>query len=447
MEVELSGFNETIEALKQNTPEEKQFHQAIEEVAAEIGDVLRDHENYAKARVFDRLLVPDRVIQFRVTWLDDDQNVQVNNGWRVQHNNVLGPYKGGLRFHPGVRLDTFKFLGFEQTFKNALTGLPMGGGKGGADFNPKGKSESEIMRFCQAFMRELYHHIGEDRDVPAGDMGVGNREIGYLYGAYKQLTGQHEAVLTGKNPGFGGSCVRKEATGFGCVYFLMNILAHCNDEIKDKRCAISGAGNVALYTAKKLVERKAKVITLSDSKGYIVKNDGFNADEIEKIITLKEKEHGALADYEGEHVTYHADKKPWGEDFEIAIPAATQNEVSGSDVEKMLDGNLELICEAANMPLQAEARAKARDDGILIAPAKAANAGGVAVSGLERSQNAMHLHWSAAKVDKKLRKIMKQIHKDCIDCADDEQQPDYIQGANIAGFKRVADAMLAYGVI
>ncbi len=443
----MSDFSEIIETLKQNTPEEKQFHQAVEEVAADVGGELRAHDDYRANRVFERLLVPDRIIQFRVSWLDDDQNIQINTGWRVQYNNALGPYKGGLRFAPNVRLDTFKFLGFEQTFKNALTGLPMGGGKGGSDFDPKGKSEHEVMRFCQAFMQELYRHIGSDRDVPAGDIGVGNREIGFLYGAYKQLTGRHEAVLTGKNPGFGGSCVRKEATGYGCVYFLMNMLAHRDDDIKGKRCAVSGAGNVALYTAKKLIERNAKVVTLSDSQGYIVKNDGFDFEELEQIIELKEQKRGALADFEAENVRYHEGKKPWGEDFEIAIPAATQNEVSGADMAKMIDGNLEIVCEAANMPLQAEAREKAQQKGIVIAPAKAANAGGVAVSGLERSQNAMHLSWPAEKVDKRLRKIMKQIHKDCVACAQDAKRPDYIQGANIAGFRRVADAILAYGVI
>lgn len=440
-------IDQIIETLKQKTPEEVEFHQAVKEVADEVVPLVRDHDKYVDARIFERLLVPDRVIQFRVTWLDDGGNVQINNGWRVQYNNALGPYKGGLRFHPNVRLDTFKFLGFEQTFKNALTRLPMGGGKGGSDFDPKGKSEHEVMRFCQAFMQGLYTHIGANRDVPAGDIGVGNREIGYLYGAYKQLTGQHEAVLTGKNPGFGGSCVRKEATGYGCVYFLMNMLAHRDDEIDGKRCAVSGAGNVALYTAQKLVERDAKVITLSDSKGYIVKDDGFSAEELKKIIQLKETENGALGDFDGDGVRYHEGKKPWGEDFDVAIPAATQNEVSGDDMDQMLDGGLKIICEAANMPLEAEARVQAREAGILIAPAKAANAGGVAVSGLERSQNAMHLSWSAKKVDKKLRKIMKQIHQDCVECAEDADKPDYIQGANIAGFKRVAEAMLTYGVI
>ncbi|MCF4099600.1 NADP-specific glutamate dehydrogenase [Maritalea mediterranea] len=442
----MAHIEDIFKNLKNQMPEEPQFYQAVSEVSGDIEHVLDEQKKYRDNKVFERLLVPDRVIQFRVNWLDDQQNVQINTGWRVQYNNVLGPYKGGLRFHPDVRLDTFKFLGFEQTLKNALTGLPMGGGKGGSDFNPKGRSESEIMRFCQAFMQELYRHIGADRDVPAGDIGVGNREIGFLFGAYKQLTGRHEAVLTGKNPGFGGSCIRKEATGFGCVYFLMNMLAHQDDEIEGKRCALSGAGNVALYTAKKLVERKAKVVTLSDSQGYVVKNDGFSAEDIERIIDLKENQRGALADFEADEITYHDGKKPWGEDFDIAIPAATQNEVSGADMDKMLAGKMSMICEAANMPLQAPAREKARERGIAIGPAKAANAGGVAVSGLERSQNAMHLSWSASKVDKKLRKIMKQIHKDCVACARDDKRPDYIEGANIAGFKRVAEALSVYGV-
>ncbi len=443
----MSEHEDQIKRIKRQTQGQDQFHQAVDDVMEHVLPFVGDKQEYMDEKIVERLLTPDRVIEFRVTWRDDNKEIQTNRGFRVQYNNAIGPYKGGLRFHPSVTLDTFKFLAFEQTFKNALTGLPMGGGKGGSDFDPKGKSEAEVMRFCQAFMMELHKYIGPDHDIPAGDIGVGNREIGYLFGAYKQITGVHHGVLTGKNPAFGGSCIRKEATGYGCVYFLKDILEAHDDKLEGKRCAISGAGNVALYTAEKLIEEGASVITLSDSKGYICAKDGISEEQLAVIRTLKEEKRGRLSDLNEKGITYHDGKKPWQEEYDVAIPAATQNEVEIEDAKNIQDAGASVVCEAANMPLTAEATDFLREKDMTIAPAKAANAGGVVVSGLERTQNAQRLSWGCRKVDETLQRTMKDIHDICAEYGKSRDQIDYIKGANIGGFVSVADAMKAYGVI
>ena len=442
----MSDLNAAIDLTKATTPGEDQFHQAVDDVMADVLPFVRDKQEMLNAKIVERLLMPDRIIQFRVTWQDDDGEIQLNTGWRVQYNNAIGPYKGGLRFHPDATLDTFKFLGFEQVFKNALTGLPMGGGKGGSDFDPKGKSDGEVARFCQAFMMELYKYIGPDQDVPAGDIGVGEREIGYLFGTYKQITGQQHGVLTGKNPAFGGSCVRKEATGYGCVYFLENVLTAKDESVAGKRCAISGAGNVALYAAEKLIEQDALVITLSDSRGCIINPDGITMDQWQKIRALKEDNRGALSQLDEAGIEYHDAKTPWDQEYDIAIPAATQNEIDKEEARGIRASGAKLVCEAANMPLSAAAVETLETAGVSILPSKAANAGGVAVSGLERTQNAQNLSWESERVDDQLRATMKEIHRTCVEHGEDNGTIDYIKGANIGGFIRVANAMKAYGV-
>lgn len=442
----MSQLHDAIDTIKSATIGEDQFHQAVDEVMTHVIPFIGDKDDLLHAKIVERLLVPDRILQFRVTWQDDNQDIQVNTGWRVQYNNAIGPYKGGLRFHPKVSLDTFKFLGFEQVFKNALTGLPMGGGKGGADFDPKGKSDGEISRFCTAFMMELYKYIGPDQDVPAGDIGVGEREIGYLFGTYKQITGCHHGVLTGKNPAFGGSCVRKEATGYGCVYFLENVLSANDESVEGKRCALSGAGNVALYAAEKLIGEGAKVITLSDSGGTITHPGGINKEQWEKIRAVKEDKRGALADLDEPDLEYHEGKTPWDQDYDIAIPSATQNEIDEEEAESIKAAGAEFVCEAANMPLTAAATETLESAGVSILPSKAANAGGVAVSGLERTQNAQSLSWDFERVDEQLRETMKAIHDICVEHGEEDGQIDYVKGANIGGFIRVANAMKAYGV-
>lgn len=435
-----------IQAIKDQTKGQEQFHQAVDDVLEHIYDYAAERQDYQDAKIIERLLVPDRVIEFRVTWHDDNGVTQVNRGWRVQYNNAIGAYKGGLRFHPSVSLDTFKFLGFEQVFKNALTGLPMGGGKGGSDFDPKGKSDAEVFRFCQAFMMELYKYIGPDYDVPAGDIGVGGREIGYMFGTYKQITGAHNGVLTGKARAFGGSWIRKEATGYGCVYFAENLLAEKGEELEGKRCAISGAGNVALYTAEKLLQKGAQVITLSDSNGAIVAKDGFTQDQLNEIYVLKEEQRGRLSDYGSQGVEYLDGKKPWAHEYDLAFPSATQNEVEMEDAQAIKDAGALAVCEGANMPLTSKATQFLQKEGVTIAPAKAANAGGVAVSGLERTQNAQYRFWTRERVDETLQRMMKDIHTTCKEHGQDGDKIDYIKGANIGGFVQVADAMMALGV-
>ncbi|MAR90395.1 MAG: NADP-specific glutamate dehydrogenase [Pseudomonadales bacterium] len=441
----MSKADAPLQRVIEQTPGEPQYHQALEDVMDTVLPYADEHPDYKRQNLIERLLVPDRSIQFRVTWMDDEGEVQINNGWRGQHNNAIGPYKGGLRFHPAVNLDTFKFLAFEQTFKNALTGLPMGGGKGGADFNPKGKSDAEIMRFCQAFMTELHHYIGPDQDIPAGDIGVGSTEIGYLFGTYKKITQLHQGALTGKNPAFGGSCVRTEATGHGCVYFLQAVLEHQGVQLEDQRCALSGAGNVALHTAEKLLQCGARVISFSDSGGCLINADGFSQKQLQQIQQTKTRHGGSLGDLKLEGTEYREDAKPWEAEYDIAIPAATQNEIEEVDARHIIDSGARFLCEAANMPTTQQAMSQLREKNLCVIPAKAANAGGVAVSGLERAQNAQRLSWSYKKVDQCLQEIMGDIHRICVDYGGGGDQVDYIKGANLGAFVRVADATLAHG--
>lgn len=438
-----------LKGLKKRNPHEREFHQAVEEVATSVMPYYLDHEEYRKALLLERLTEPDRVVIFRVCWEDDRGNVRVNRAWRVQFSHALGPYKGGLRFHPTVTQSVLKFLGFEQIFKNSLTGLPMGGAKGGSNFNPKGKSERDIMRFCQGMMTELHRHIGEDIDVPAGDIGVGSREISYLFGQYMRLENRWTGVLTGKGQEFGGSAVRTEATGYGCVYFCDYMLRHHGDELAGRTVAISGAGNVALYAAEKLLEKGACVVTLSDSKGFVHIKEGLTHEQLRFVKDLKEKRRGGLSEFakEFDGVEFFAEAKPWNVPCALAMPCATQNELDRDDARSLVENGVRAVCEGANMPATLGAIEVFRKHGILFAPGKAANAGGVAVSGLEQSQNSMRLTWTHAEVDQRLQGIMHEIHRRCIDCGQKDGRVDYIDGANIAGFKKVADAMLAYGIV
>jgi len=439
-----------MKGLEKRNPGEPEFHQAVHEVAETLFPYLEANPKYREARILERMTEPDRIISFRVTWQDDEGNIRVNRAFRVQFNNSIGPYKGGLRFHPSVNLSILKFLGFEQTFKNSLTGLPMGGAKGGSNFNPKGKSDREIMRFCQALMTELHQYIGENTDVPAGDIGVGAREISYLFGQYKRLRNEFTGTLTGKGLSFGGSLVRKEATGYGCVYFAENILNHINESVKGKRVAISGSGNVALYAAEKVIELGGKVLTLSDSSGFIHDAEGITQEKLEIIKQIKEIDRARISIYL-EHVPsaeFHEGKTPWSTPVDIALPCATQNELHLEDAKTLVSHGLIAVAEGANMPTSAEAVEYFIQHKIHFAPGKAANAGGVAVSGLEQSQNALRLSWSREEVDTKLKTIMKEIHERCVTHGTvDDQFVNYVQGANIAGFIKVADAMLAYGAI
>jgi len=439
-----------LDRIRARNPNEPEFLQAVEEVVTSIDPLVMGSPAYQRARVIERLTEPDRIITFPIVWQTDDGAVQINRGWRVQFSNLLGPYKGGLRFTPGLSLSVLKFLGFEQIFKNALTGLPLGGGKGGADFDPKGKSDDEIMRFCQAFMTELHHHIGHYVDVPAGDIGVGARELGYLYGQHKRLTNQVTGALTGKGLGFGGSEIRKEATGYGAVYFVSDMLEHHNEGLEDKRVLVSGAGNVALYAAEMAIMRGAKVETLSDSGGFIHQPGGFSQDQLQEIKEMKEVRRLRLADVaEAQRsLKFLASKKPWGVEADIALPCATQNEVELSDAKQMVGNGIGLIAEGANMPVRNDAIAFLKEAGILFGPAKAANAGGVAVSGLEQTQNAMRKPWTREDVDRELQSIMARIHDTCIAHGGGASKSlvDYQHGANVGAFKIVADAMLAQGI-
>lgn len=439
-----------LETLIERYPDQTMFLQTVSEVFEDVHPLVERDQVLQNLKILERLAEPDRIIQFRVTWQNEKGEFEVNRGWRVQHSNAIGPYKGGLRFHPGVSLDTFKFLGLEQTLKNALTGLQMGGAKGGADFDPKGRSDTDVMSFCHAFMMELYRYIGRDSDIPAGDIGVGEREIGYLFGAYKKLAGRFDAAMTGKSPAIGGSCVRKEATGYGCVYFLKEALDHVGKELKEKHCALSGAGNVALYTAQKLIAEDAKVVSLSNAKGTAFFPDGLTSSQLERIIEIKEQEHGNLQDFcdegkEVEGVDYIKDAKPWSRACDIAVPCATQNELDEEDAETLADNHVGWVCEAANMPLTKKARTRLLKTGATILPSKAVNAGGVAISGIERSQNAQHLAWSKDKVNTRLKTIMHDIHRLCVKQGGEKDRINYLRGANVAGFLRVAKAMQAYG--
>ncbi|MFP6806538.1 MAG: NADP-specific glutamate dehydrogenase [Pseudomonadales bacterium] len=429
---------------------ESEFIQAVREVSEDVFEFIEDKEEYHEYQILRRMAEPDRVISFRVCWEDDNHNIRVQRGYRVQNNNSIGPYKGGLRFHPSVNQSVLKFLAFEQTFKNSLTGLPMGGGKGGADFNPKGKSDHEIMRFCQSFMTELYRHVGADIDVPAGDIGVGAREIGYMFGQYKRITNQFTGVLTGKGIEFGGSLVRTEATGYGAVYFLENMLNHIDQDLLNKTAVISGAGNVATHAAEKITQLGGKVLTLSDSQGFIHDPDGMSYEKINWVKRQKGVIRGPLAAYADEFKgsSWHAGEKPWGLTCDIAMPCATQNEMNGDEARLLLKNGCKSVSEGANMPINLDGVHAFKDAGICYAPGKAANAGGVAVSGLEMSQNSARLSWSEEQLQQQLRDIMKGIHDRCTEYGDKgDGTIDYVRGANIAGFVKVADAMIAYGVV
>jgi len=436
------------EVLKRN-PGEAEFHQAVKEVLDSLEPVLDNHPEYVEAKVLDRIVEPERQIMFRVPWLDDKGNIQVNRGFRFEFNSALGPYKGGLRFHPTVNAGILKFLGFEQIFKNSLTTLPMGGGKGGSDFDPKGKSDNEVMRFCQSFMTELFRHIGPNTDVPAGDIGVGGREIGFMFGQYKRLRNEFTGVLTGKALNWGGSLIRPEATGYGCVYFAEEMLKTKGESFKGKICTVSGSGNVAQYTVEKLNLLGAKAVTLSDSNGTIHDPDGIDAEKLAFVLELKNIRRGRIKEYADKYKVQYLDgKRPWGIKCDCAFPSATQNEINEEDAKTLLKNGCKLIAEGANMPSTPEAIEQYLEKKILYGPAKAANAGGVATSGLEMSQNAMMMSWSREEVDEKLHNIMIAIHKQCYDAAEEYgDSGNLVMGANIAGFVKVADAMLDQGVV
>ncbi|MEZ7978564.1 MAG: NADP-specific glutamate dehydrogenase [Myxococcota bacterium] len=434
--------------LKRRNEGQPEFHQAVHEVARDIVPFLEDKKVYKEARILQRMSEPDRVIMFRVCWTDDNNQVRVNRGYRVQFNNSIGAYKGGLRFHKSVNLSILKFLGFEQVFKNSLTTLPMGGGKGGSDFNPQGKSNGEVMRFCQSFMSELFRHIGPNTDVPAGDIGVGAREIGYLFGQYKRLQNEFTGTITGKGLGFGGSLVRTEATGYGCVYFAREMLGTRSDDVKGKNCVVSGSGNVAQYTVEKVLQLGGKVLTMSDSSGFIHDPDGINEEKLAWVMDLKNNRRGRISEYVDKFGgEFHEGKRPWSVPCDLAFPCATQNELDGDDAKVLVANGCQLVSEGANMPSTLDAVGVFIDSKILFGPAKAANAGGVAVSGLEQTQNAMRLSWSREQVDEQLLDIMKNIHSTCVEHGTEGDFINYVQGANVGGFIKVADAMLAYGVL
>ncbi len=443
-------INKIISNLEAKHPGEKEYLQAVREVLLSVEEVYNQHPEFEKVKLIERMVEPDRIVTFRVTWTDDRGEVQTNLGYRVQFNNAIGPYKGGIRFHASVNLSILKFLGFEQTFKNALTTLPMGGAKGGSDFSPRGKSDAEIMRFCQAFMLELWKHVGPDRDVPAGDIGVGGREVGYMYGMYKKLVNQCDGSFTGKGLDFGGSRIRPEATGFGALYFVQSMLAAKNDDIKGKTVAISGFGNVAWGAALKATELGAKVVTISGPDGYIYDPEGLNAEKIDYMLCLRASGEDIVAPYAKKFPgsTFFAGKKPWEQKVDIALPCATQNEVNGEDAKMLVANKVMMVAEVSNMGCTPEAIDTFIDNRVTYAPGKAVNAGGVATSGLEMSQDAMHLQWSAEEVDAKLHTIMRDIHEQCIKYG---TQPDgyinYMKGANIAGFMKVANAMMGQGII
>jgi glutamate dehydrogenase (NADP+) len=436
--------------LEKKHPGEVEYLQAVREVLESIEEVYNENPQFESANIIERIIEPDRVLTFKVPWVDDEGNVKVNLGYRIQFNNAIGPYKGGLRFHPSVNLSILKFLGFEQIFKNALTTLPMGGGKGGSDFDPKGKSNAEVMRFCQAFMLELWKYIGPETDVPAGDIGVGGREIGFLYGMYKRLSGDHTGVLTGKGSNWGGSLVRPEATGFGCVYFAKEMLATRGESFNGKRVAISGFGNVAWGAALKATELGGKVVTISGPDGYVYDPDGISGKKIEFMLELRASNEDIVKPYSYafEGVEFHDGKHPWEVKVDIALPCATQNELNGEDAQKLINNGCICVCEGANMPSTPEAIELFHKNGLLFAPGKASNAGGVATSGLEMTQNSMKLRWNRQEVDDRLHEIMCNIHGQCVKHGKNENgYVDYVKGANIAGFLKVANSMLDMGVI
>jgi len=449
-------MTDILSVIKSRDPNENEFHQAVQEVIESITPVLDRNPQYREAAVLERITEPERVIMFRVPWVDDQGQVRVNRGFRVQMSSAIGPYKGGLRFHPSVNLSILKFLAFEQTFKNALTTLPMGGGKGGSDFDPKGKSDNEVMRFCQSFMEELFRHVGPNTDVPAGDIGVGAREIGYLFGMYKKMCNEFSGVLTGKSLGWGGSLIRPEATGYGCVYLASEMLAAHNDTMEGKTCLISGSGNVAQFTVEKINELGGKVVTLSDSSGFVCDEEGIDKDKLEFVKRLKNIHRGRIREYidkYSEAVYTEADStldhNPiWNQKANCAFPSATQNEINQKDAQNLANNGVMLVCEGANMPCTPRAIDIFLDKRLLYAPGKAANAGGVAVSGLEMAQNSMRLSWPKEEVDSRLKMIMKNIHQSCLNAAEEYGKPgNYLIGANIAGFVKVVNAMLDQGLV
>ncbi|MGC8990105.1 MAG: NADP-specific glutamate dehydrogenase [Verrucomicrobiia bacterium] len=442
-------IQDTLEIVRKRNPGEVEFFQAVTEVLESIEPVIERHKKYRDARILERIVEPERVVIFRVPWQDDKGQFQINRGFRIQMNSAIGPYKGGLRFHPTVCLSILKFLAFEQVFKNSLTTLPMGGAKGGSDFDPKGKSDNEVMRFCQSFMTELFRHVGPDTDVPAGDIGVGTREIGYLFGQYKRLANEFTGVLTGKGLNWGGSLIRPEATGYGCVYFALEMAKTRGETLEGKVCTVSGSGNAAQYTVEKLIQVGAKVVTMSDSDGFVHDKDGINEEKLAWIMDLKNVRRGRIREYaEKFGVKYFPGKRPWGIECDCAFPCATQNEISGEEAKTLLDNGCTLVAEAANMPSEPEAIQQFLAKRILFGPAKAANAGGVATSGLEMAQNSMRLPWTREEVDARLHQIMITIHKNAFNTAAEYGKPgNLVVGANIAGFVKVADAMLDQGLV
>ncbi|MGY8783449.1 MAG: NADP-specific glutamate dehydrogenase [Fidelibacterota bacterium] len=441
----IEEFMGHIEAKNQG---EREFHQAVKEVVESLWGFLQDHPNYMYAKVLERITEPERVIMFRVPWRNDRGEVEVNRGFRVEFNSAIGPYKGGLRFHPSVNLGILKFLGFEQVFKNSLTTLPMGGGKGGSDFDPKGKTDNEVMSFCQSFMTELSRHIGPDTDVPAGDIGVGGREIGYMFGQYKRIRNEFTGILTGKGLNWGGSLIRPEATGYGCVYFAEEMLKTKGESFKGKAVTVSGSGNVAQYATEKVNDLGGKVVTLSDSSGSIHDTKGIDTEKLAFVMKLKNVKRGRIKEYADKFgATYLEGKRPWSIPCDVALPCATQNEINEAEAKTLIKNGCKVVAEGANMPSEPEAIEVFLNNKILFGPGKAANAGGVAVSGLEMSQNSMRLSWTRKEVDQKLHSIMKSIHTACVEHGQDGVFTDYVKGANIAGFIKVADAMIDQGVV
>lgn len=439
-----------MQGVMQRNPGEIEFHQAVREVTESLMPFVLENIKYRDANILERITEPERIVIYRVNWEDDQGRIQTNRAWRIQFNSAIGPYKGGLRFHPSVNQSVLKFLGFEQIFKNSLTGLPMGGAKGGSNFDPKGKSDREVMRLCQSMMNELFRHIGEDTDVPAGDIGVGGREIGFLFGQFKKLANRFTGTFTGKGLTYGGSLIRTEATGYGCVYFCENMLSHKGDSLKGKSCTVSGSGNVALYCVEKALQSGAKVLTMSDSNGTIYDKDGIDADKLAFIKNLKEVRRGRISEYADKYKSaqYLANQRPWGVPCDAAFPCATQNEINLEDARTLAKNGVKVVAEGANMPTELAAVHLLHQSGVLFGPAKAANAGGVAVSGLEQSQNSLRLSWSREEVDERLKTIMRNIHAKCLQYgAAANGQVNYVAGANIGGFVKVADAMLAQGLV
>lgn len=434
--------------IRQRDDDKTQLLDDVESMACSVEEFVNRNRVYERERILERLVEPDRMLQFRVVWENDEGATQINRGWRVQHSNAIGPYKGGLRFDSSVNTDVLRALAFEQTFKNALTGIPLGGAKGGSDFSPKEKSDREVMRFCHAFMSELHRHIGEDVDVPAGDIGVGEREIGYLMGAYRRMTGEFTGALTGKGLSYGGSEIRAEATGYGVVYFAAEVLNHRDEDLEGRECVVSGAGSVALFAAQQLIERGAIVKTLSDRGGAILVPEGIDQDLLEAIKEEKFVQHGKLSNVAGERgIEFMEGRKPWHVDAELAFPCATQNEIEGPDAKALIDNGIKLVIEGANMPCTSDAREAFEEAGVTRAPGKAANAGGVAISGVEMMQNRMNSKWSRERVHERLKETMREIHQSCLEYGENGDHVDYVRGADVAGFKRVADALLSYGVI